>query len=80
MIRGGNAIWIKCLEFFFRKFSYSFRCDGHSFQTLDAATEKACLPKLCFILRSISCEIDDLSCLGIFERCRRLAKGRVVVV
>ena len=40
-----------------------------------SATEKARLPKLSFVLGTISCcEIDDLSCLGIFERCRRLAK------
>ena len=46
-----------------------------SFQTLGAATEKACLPKLSFALDTISyCEIDDLNRLGIFERCRRLAK------
>ena len=43
---------------------------GSSFQTLGAATEKARLPKLSFVLGTISCcEVDDLSCLGIFERC-----------
>ena len=48
---------------------------GSSFQTLGAATEKARLPNLSFVLGTISCfEIDDLSYLGIFERCRRLAK------
>ena len=48
---------------------------GSSFQTLGATTEKARLPKLSFVLDTISCcEIDDLNCLGIFERCRRLAK------
>ena len=48
---------------------------GSSFLTLGATTEKARLPKLSFVLDTISCcEIDDLSCLGIFERCRRLAK------
>ena len=53
---------------------------GSSFQTLGAATEKSRLPKLSFVLGTISCcEVDDLSCLGIFERCRRLA-NRVVVV
>ena len=47
---------------------------GNSFQTLGAVTEK-CLPKLSFVLSTISCcEIDDLSCLGIFERCKKLAK------
>ena len=54
-----------------------FKVMRNSFQTLGAATEKARLPKLSFVLLfgTISCcEIDDLSCLGIFERCRRLAK------
>ena len=62
---------------FFRKIvivSDVFKVMGSSFQTLGAATEKACLPKLSFVLGTISCEIDDLSCLGIVERCRRLAK------
>ena len=51
-----------------------FTKDPSLFQTLGAATEKARLPKLSFVLGTISCEIDDLSYLGIFERCRRLAK------
>ena len=63
---------------FFRKiaiFSDVFKVIGSSFQTLGAATEKARLPKLSFVLGTISCcEIDDRSCLGIFGRCRRLAK------
>ena len=66
------------IRVFFRKIaivSYVFKVMGSSLQTLDAVTEKACLPKLSFVLGTISsCEIDDLSCLGIFERCRRLAK------
>ena len=52
-----------------------FKVMGSSLQTLGAATEKARLPKLSFVLGTISCcEIDDLSCLEIFERCKRLAK------
>ena len=52
-----------------------FKVMGNSFQALDAATEKARLPKLSFVLGTMGCcEIDDLSCLGIFEICRRLAK------
>ena len=52
-----------------------FKVMGSSFQTLGAATEKAHLPKFSFVLGTISlCEIDDLSCQGVFERCRRLAK------
>ena len=44
----------------------------NSFQTLGAATEKARFSKLSFVLITISyCEIDYLSCLVIFERCRR---------
>ena len=66
------------ISFFSRKIaivSDVFKVMGSSFQTLGAATEKALSPKLSFVLGTISCcEIDDLSCLGIFERCRRLAK------
>ena len=51
-----------------------FKVIGSSFQTLDATTDKACLPKLSFVLGTISCEIYDMSCLGIFEKCGRLAK------
>ena len=48
---------------------------GSSFQTLGAATEKSRLPKLSLVLGTISCcEMDDLSCRGVFERWRRLAK------
>ena len=44
-----------------------FKVIGSSFQTLGASTEKARLPKLRFVLGTISCcEIDDLSCL-VFE-------------
>ena len=52
-----------------------FKVMGSSFQTIGAATEKEHLSKLSFVLGTISCyEIDDMSCLWIFERCRRLAK------
>ena len=77
-IYGGNAIWNRYVLSFFRKIaivSDVFKVIGNSFQTLGAATEKACLTKLSFVLDTISCcEIDDLSFLWIFERCRRLAK------
>ena len=63
---------------FFRKISIVsdvFKVMGSSFQTLGALIENARLPKLSFVLGTISCcDTDDLSCLGIFERCRRLAK------
>ena len=54
--------------------SYVFKVMGRSVQTLDAVTEKVRLPKLNFVLSILSCEIDDLICLGICESCRRLAK------
>ena len=79
-IYGGNAIWNKYVSSFFLKIaivSDVFKVMGSSFQTIGAATEKARLPKLSFVLGKISCEIDDLSCLGIFERCRRLTKTLV---
>ena len=60
---------------FFSEGSYSFRCFQSNGEFIGAATKKACLPKLSFVLGIIRCyKIDDLSCLGIFERCRRLAK------
>ena len=69
-----NAILNKYVwSFFLRKIaivSDVFKVIWSSFQTLGAATEKARLPKLNFVLGAISyCEIDDLRCLGIFERC-----------
>ena len=46
---------------------------GSSLQTLVAATEKACLPKVSLIFGTASCcEMDDQSYLGIFERYMRL--------
>ena len=42
-----------------------------------AATEKARLPRFSFVLGIESCcEVDDLSCLGMLEKCRRLARCR----
>ena len=72
-----NASWNKQVSSFFRKIaivSDVFKVTGSSFQTLGAATEKARLPKLSFVLGTKSFEINYLSCLGLFERCRRLAK------
>ena len=76
-IYGENAIWNKYVLSFLRKIAkvtVVFKVMGISFQTLGAATEKACLPKLSFLLGTICCEIDYQSCLEIFQRCRRLAK------
>ena len=48
---------------------------GSSFQKMGAATEKARLPRFSFVLGIESCcEVDDLSCLGMLEKCRRLAR------
>ena len=62
---------------FFRKVaivSDVFKVMGSSFYTIGETTEKARLPKLSLDLGTISCcEMDDLSCLGIFERCNKLA-------
>ena len=45
------------------------------FEMLGAATEKARLPIVSLVVGTSSCcEVDDLSCLGMFDRCRRLAK------
>ena len=68
----GNAIKNKyVLSFFSEGGDGEFIPDP----SLGAATEKARLPKLSFVLGTISCcEIEDLSCLGIFETCRRLVK------
>ena len=45
-----------------------------SFQMMGAATEKARLPRFRLVLGMESCcEVDDLSCLGMLEKSRRLA-------
>ena len=42
---------------------------------MGAATEKARLPRFSFVLGIESCcEVDDLSCLGMLEKCRRLTR------
>ena len=42
---------------------------------MGAATEKARLPRFSFVLGIESCcELDDLSFLGMLEKCRRLAR------
>ena len=51
-----------------------FKVMGSSFQTQGTAREKSCLPMLNLVLGTIGCcEMNDLSCLGIFDRYRRLA-------
>ena len=40
-----------------------------------AAKEKARLPRFSFVLGMESCcDVVDLSCLGMLEKCRRLAR------
>ena len=42
---------------------------------IGAATEKARLPRFSLALGRESCgEVDYLSCLGMLEKCRRLAR------
>ena len=44
---------------------------------MGAATEKARLPRFSLVLGIESCcEVDDLSCLGMLEKCRRLSQIR----
>ena len=42
---------------------------------MGAAKEKARFPRFSLVLGIESCcEVDDLSCLGMLEKCRRLAR------
>ena len=42
---------------------------------MGAATENARLSRFSFVLGIESCcEVDDLGCLGMLEKCRRLAR------
>ena len=42
---------------------------------LGAATENARLPRFSLVVGiESSCELDDPSCLGMLEKCRRLAR------
>ena len=42
---------------------------------MGAATENARLPRSSLVLGIESCcKVDDLSCLGMLEKCRRLAR------
>ena len=55
--------------------SQDFKVVGSSFQMMGAATEKARLPRFSLVLGIESCcEVDELSCLGTLEKCRRLAR------
>ena len=57
------------------RLSQDFNEVGSSFQLIGAATEKARLPRFSLVLGIKSCcEVDDLSCLGMLEKCRRLAR------
>ena len=55
--------------------SQDFNVVGNSFQMIGAATEKTRLPRFSFVLEIESCcEVDDRSCRGMLEKCRRLAR------
>ena len=55
--------------------SQDFSVVGSSFQMIGAATEKARLPRFSFVLGiERCCDVDDLICLGMLEKCRRLAR------
>ena len=42
---------------------------------MGAATEKARLPRFSLVLGiDMCCEVDDLTCIGMLEKCRRLAR------
>ena len=42
---------------------------------MGAATENARFPRFSLVLGIESCwEVDDLSCLGMLQKCRRLAR------
>ena len=42
---------------------------------IGATTKKARLPRYSLVLGIDSCcEVDDLSCLGMLEKCRKLAR------
>ena len=57
------------------RLSQYFNVVGSPFQMMGAETEKARLPRFSLVLGIESfCEVDDLSCLGMLEKCRRLAR------
>ena len=72
-----STVTIKVLRFLQKeaRLSQDFNVVGNSFQMIGAATEKARLPRFSFVLGIESCwEVDDRSCLGMLEKCRRLAR------
>ena len=77
-IYGGKVILKRHVSRFLRKearLSQDFNVVGSSFQRMGAATEKARLPRFSLIMGIESCfEVDVLSCLGMLEKCRRLAR------
>ena len=65
---------LRCLRKGARHSKY-FNVVGSSFQMMGAATGKALLLRFSLVLGIESCgEVDDLSCLGMLEKCRRLAR------
>ena len=54
--------------------SQDFNVVGSSFQMSGAETDNAHLLMFSLVVGIESCcEVDDLSCLGMLEKCRRLA-------
>ena len=77
-ILDGKVIFKRYVLRFLRnkaKLSQYFNVVGSSFQMSGAATEKARLPRFRLVLGIESCcEVDDLGCMGMLEKCRILAR------
>ena len=57
------------------RLSQYFNVVGRSVLMMGAGTEKVRLPRFISVLGIESCcEVDDLSCLVMLEKCRRLAR------
>ena len=57
------------------RLSQYFNVIGSSFKMMGAATEKARLLRFNLVMGIEShCDIDDLSCLGMLAKCKRLAR------
>ena len=59
-----------------KRFPQDVNVVGSSFRIMGAATEKARLPRFSLVLGIESCcEVDDLSCLGMLDKCNSLTQG-----
>ena len=69
---GDNAILNRRLEILVKGVELSH---GNSFQIIDSATEKAHASRFSLVLGTTGCcEVDDMRCLVMFDRCMRLTK------